>query len=167
MDARMKLKDEYIIAKCCRPEQSDVIVGYYSHANLIKVHKEGCANLNKTDPERLLKLEWADILEQPDPVPDDNIDLLDEIDFRILHHHGIMGVDYSLKVAAALHLAKQTVFDRHAKLRDMGLLERVKPRIIQYRKKIVKGKWIKHRNHTYYDLTEKGRLYLRQGISNI
>ena len=38
--------------------------------------------------------------------------------------------------------------------------ERVEPLMIRYRKNIVKGKWIKHRNHTYYELTEKGRKYL-------
>ncbi|MFH2049803.1 MAG: DUF2250 domain-containing protein, partial [bacterium] len=70
------------------------------------------------------------------------------------------GVDYSLVVARKLNIPKQAAFDCHKKLREMGLLERVKPLIIQYRKGIVDNKWIKHRNHTYYDLTDKGKSYL-------
>jgi len=31
---------------------------------------------------------------------------------------------------------------------------------MQYRKGIVDNKWVKHRNHTYYKLTEKGTKYL-------
>ena len=50
-------------------------------------------------------------------------------------------------------------------MREMGLLERVEPLIIQYRKGIVDNKWIKHRNHTYYGLTSKGESYLRYHIA--
>ncbi|MFH2037144.1 MAG: DUF2250 domain-containing protein, partial [Candidatus Zixiibacteriota bacterium] len=81
-------------------------------------------------------------------------------DFKIMNHHKIYGVDYSLKVARMLNLDKQIVFDSHKKLRDLNLLERVKELMMQYRKGIVDNKWIKHRNHTYYNLTEKGEQYL-------
>ena len=33
-------------------------------------------------------------------------------------------------------------------------------RIIHYRKNIVKGKWIKHRNHTYYEITPEGNQWI-------
>jgi len=156
----MNLKDDYVLAKCCRPSKGDRIVGYYSHDNIIKVHRRGCSSLSAVDAGRIIALEWDEIAAGPAPTPDEDYSGLDEVDFRILHHHDTLGVDYSLKVASVLRLAKQTVFDRHARLRNMGLLKRVQPRIIRYRKNIVKGKWIKHRNHTYYDLTDKGRLYL-------
>lgn len=156
----MRLKDKYTIAVCCRPVPGDAISGYYSYHNIIKVHKAACSSLGKADPDRLMALDWADILVAEDSGPDGDFRLLDEIDFLILGHHRSMGVDYSLKVAAVLRLDKQTVFDRHARLRDLGLLCRVEPRMIRYRKNIAPGKWIKHRNHTYYDLTDKGRGYL-------
>jgi predicted transcriptional regulator len=124
------------------------------------VHKLGCSNLIKAEPDRIISLAWPDITAKEEFCPEDDYKNLDKLDFSILGHHRDYGFDYSLKVAAMLHLDKKTVFDRHGKLRDMGLLERVEPRMIQYRKNIVKGKWIKHRNHTYYDLTEKGRKYL-------
>jgi hypothetical protein len=157
----MNLKENYVIAKCCRPSPDDSIIGYYSHNNVIKVHRRGCSNLSGVDIDRIMRLDWDEITEPPPTIPDADYRDLDDLDFQILVHHDTMGVDYSLKVASILCLDKQLTFDRHAKLRDMKLLERVDPRIIRYRKNIVKGKWIKHRNHTYYDLTDKGRLYVR------
>lgn len=156
----MRLKEDYIAANCCRPAPEDDIVGYYSHDNLIKVHKRGCPNLAKAEASRLMTLEWDDIVAGEEYRPESDYNSLDDTDFIILNHHRIYGYDYTLKVAAILRLDKQTVFDHHDKLRRMGLLERVEPRMIRYRKNIVKGKWIKHRNHTYYDLTARGADYL-------
>jgi hypothetical protein len=162
----MKLKDDYILAKCCRPDIDDSITGYYSHDNIIKVHKSDCANLSKTDPARLMTLNWKDILAPEDFVPDEDYHTLDEIDFAVLKHHQDFGVDYSLKVAAILQIDRQSIFDSHTKLREMGLLKRVKALMIQYRKNIVNNKWIKHRNHTYYELTKKGMSYLQYYFDN-
>jgi len=156
----MNLKEDYIRANCCKPDEGDAIVGYYSHDNIIKVHRADCPNLTKADQSRLVMLEWKNILTDGPETPGEDFTDLDETDFRIMKLHREYGVDYSHKVARMLHLDKQAVFDRHNKLREMGLLERVEPRIIQYRKGIVDNRWIKHRNHTYYDLTDKGRLYL-------
>jgi len=161
-----KLKDDYIIANCCAPSENDEIIGYYSHNNIIKVHRNGCSNLVKADPARLVMLEWKDILAADDFKPGKDYEELDNIDWRILKHHLAYGVDYSLKVAAMLHLDKQAVFDSHTKLRAMKLLARVKPLMMQYRKGIAKNKWIKHRNHTYYDLTDKARKYLEHHHNN-
>lgn len=162
----MKLKDDYIIANCCGPNAGEPIIGYYSHNNIIKVHKVGCANLAKAEQSRLVMLEWDEILAPDDFKPGDDYNKLDEIDFRILNHHKIYGVDYSHKVARMLNLEKQIVFEAHKKLRDMGLLERVKELMMQYRKGIVDNKWIKHRNHTYYKLTAKGKNYLEHYLNN-
>jgi hypothetical protein len=163
----MRLKEEYVVANCCRPAPDDEIVGYYSHNNIIKVHQLDCPNLAKAEQSRLMTLKWDDIITGGEFQPENDYDKLDKTDFTILNHHRAYGFDYTLKVAAMLNLDKQIVFDRHNKLRGMGLLERVEPRMIQYRKNIVKGKWIKHRNHTYYDLTARGSDYLsyhdRQG----
>ncbi|MBU8933058.1 MAG: DUF2250 domain-containing protein [candidate division Zixibacteria bacterium] len=157
----IRLKEDYILAKCCTPTVGDDIVGYYSYDNVLKVHRRDCPNLAKAEQQRLVKLEWDDILEEQAPFsPDKNYDDLDKTDWVVMRHHRKYGVDYSLLVARKTNITKQAAFDSHKKLREMDLIERVEPRIIQYRKGIVDNKWIKHRNHTYYDLTEKGNAYL-------
>ena len=160
MTDNLKLKKEYILAKCCSPLPPENIVGYYSYDNILKVHKQNCTNLKKAAPDRLVQLEWHDILEPPESKPDDDFNHLDIVDFKILEHHQNLGIDYSLKVAKDVNIPKQDAFERHNKLKDMGLLERVDALMVQYRKGIVKNKWIKHRNHTYYQITLKGKKYL-------
>lgn len=161
MNEPVRLKDQYTRAKCCSPSPPDPIIGYFSFDRVnIKVHVRGCPNLNKAEQDRLVEVEWNDIMAAPEFKPDPDYDDLTELDWQIVRHHREYGVDYSLKVARVLFANKQAVFDSHAKLRKLALLERVKPLIIQYRKGIVDNKWIKHRNHTYYDLTEKGSKYL-------
>jgi Uncharacterized protein conserved in archaea (DUF2250) len=157
----LNLADNYKRANCCKPGPDDKIFGYYNYQNEIVVHQDGCPNLNKVENDRVLPLKWDEILKDAPEKPDDDYDLLEEIDFRILKHHLDYGVDYSLKVARMINSAKQDVFNSHTKLRDMKLLSRVKKLIIRYRKGIVDNKWIKHRNHTYYELTDKGKMYLK------
>ncbi len=156
----MRIKSDYALASCCHPTPDDAIIGYYSHERFIKVHKIGCPNLHKAEADRLIALNWQEVVDREDVAPDEDSHSLDELDFRILRHHRDLGVDYSLMVASVLRIDPEEVFQRHARLRAMNLLERVSPAMIRYRRHIVKGKWIKHRNHTYYDLTEKGRKYL-------
>jgi hypothetical protein len=154
------LAEGYKLAKCCNPKLGSRIRGYYSYNNEMIVHRGECKNLAKVEKERIIDLSWKDILTEPPETPGTDFGDLNKLDFLILKHHLDYGNDYSLKMARVLHKPKQDVFDSHAKLRRMKLLERVKPLIIQYRKGVVDNKWIKHRNHTYYDLTEKGKLYL-------
>jgi len=156
----LQLKENYILANCCHPRPPEPLIGYFSHDGVLKVHKEDCPNLQHTDRERLVGLKWAEILAPETFQPDDDFDELDETDFGVLRHHGNLGIDYSLKLARDLNIAKETAFERHRKLSDMGLIERVEPTMVQYRKGVVDHKWIKHRNHTYYDLTPKGKSYL-------
>ncbi len=161
MTDRVKLKENYTASKCCNPVPPDEITGYYSHDRImLKVHRSDCDSLLKADRARLVALRWKDIIEKDDFTPDDDYAELDSLDFRILAHHEKYGVDYSLVMARLVGIDKQAAFDRHRKLRNMKLLKRVEPTMIRYRKGIVDNKWIKHRNHTYYDLTKKGRAYL-------
>jgi hypothetical protein len=162
---QLKLKEGYKIARCCSPRPNDSIVGYFSYNNVIAVHKASCGNLKKTESERLLSLSWEDILKKGEDKPEEDYHQLDELDFRILRHHQMMGVDYSLMVAKILKIETEQAFERHRKLKSLKLLKRVAPVMIQYRKNIVDNKWIKHRNHTYYQITLKGEKHLNFFIS--
>ena len=155
-----RLKEGYKIARCCSPQPADTITGYYSYSNILIVHKVSCENLKKAESKRLVILTWSEILEKEEEKPDKDYYDLDELDFRILQHHQSMGVDYSWMVAGALNIDPELIFERHKKLKDLKLLKRVEPVMIQYRKNIVDNKWIKHRNHTYYQITPKGEKYL-------
>lgn len=161
----MRLKEGYRLAGCCSPRPDDSIRGYFSHDKVIVVHKTSCLNLGKTDQARLLSLTWGEILETSDDEPGEDFYKLDELDFDILKHHEKMGVDYSLMVAGILNIEPELAFERHRKLRGLKLLKRVEKVMIRYRKNIVDKEWIKHRNHTYYEITPKGEEYLRLFIS--
>jgi hypothetical protein len=160
----IKLRPGYSLAGCCNPSEKDAIVGYYSHENLIKVHRADCGNLSKAEKPRLINLNWAEIMEKDKAMPRIERQILEPVDYLILQHHSAYGSDYSLAVAALLRKDKELIFKRHDYLREKGYLKRVGPVMIQYRKNIVKGKWIKHRIHTYYELTQKGKNALEQAL---
>lgn len=155
----IRIREQFTLANCCAPHCDDNVIGYHSYDDMIKVHRADCPNLANVDRERLVPLEWTDILVAEAFVPDELYRSLEESDLRILALHRKVGLDYSLKVARILRIAKEEVFDRHRKLRSLGLLQRVPKVMIRYRKGIVDNKWIKHRNHTYYELTDKGVLF--------
>lgn len=160
MSKGKRLKEGYKLAGCCFPEPDDSIKGYFSHTNVIVIHKSTCGNLRKTEPDRLISLSWEEVLEKPEEKPGREFYELDELDFAILQHHQTMGIDYSLMVAKILSIQPQLAFKLHKKLKGMGLLKRVEKVMVQYRRNIVDNKWIKHRNHTYYQITPKGKWYL-------
>jgi hypothetical protein len=165
MKEETKVNDGYKLARCCSPQPPERIAGYFSHNNLIVVHRSDCPNLLKVEPERLLSLSWDEISKREKGEPEEDYLKLDLLDFGILRHHQEMGIDYSLVVAESLKVDLQQMFERHRKLRNMKLLRRVERVMIRYRKNIVKNKWIKHRNHTYYEITPKGRRYLEHFVS--
>jgi hypothetical protein len=160
-----RLKENYVLARCCTPAPPDNITGYYSYDKVLKVHRQDCRHLGRVEPERLIKLDWPGIIEQPPKSPDDDFADLDATDFAVLRHHQQYGIDYSLMLAKMLSISKQEAFDRHQRLKEAGLLRRVDAIMVRYRKGVVDNKWIKHRNHTYYELTEKGKQYLTYFVS--
>ncbi|MGB2803317.1 MAG: DUF2250 domain-containing protein [Candidatus Zixiibacteriota bacterium] len=161
----MRLKEGYRLAGCCSPRPDDSIKGYFSYNNVIVVHQASCNDLSRTEPGRLLRLSWEEILERVAEKPGEDFDSLDQLDFDTLKHHKEMGVDYSLMVASILNIEPDQAFERHKKLRGLKLLKRVEKVMIRYRKNIVDNKWIKHRNHTYYEITPKGERYLNFYLS--
>ncbi len=152
----------YNIAKCCNPQEYNPLVGYFKENGTITVHHAECRALHGLRPGRFLKVSWEEI-QAPQPLENriaPEFDELDETDYFILKHHQEMGIDYSIVVAETLRIPLEEMYQRHKKLRRIGGLKRVEARIIHYRKNIVKGKWIKHRNHTYYELTREGKTWI-------
>ena len=154
----------YKIAKCCIPEEDDSIIGYFKEEGVITVHNSTCQSISSLRPERLLDITWTEIkqtqtADTKQEIPKE-IEQLDQTDYLILKHHQEMGMDYSKVVSETLHIPLDEIQDRHKKLRELGGLKRVEGRIIHYRKNIVKGKWIKHRNHTYYEITPEGNEWI-------
>jgi hypothetical protein len=161
MSDKLKLKENYTISNCCKPDINNEILGYYSHDNIIKIHNKNCPNLSSIEKERLINLNWDEAIEQETEFePDTDFQTLDITDFAILKHHLDFGIDYSLVVAKQLNISKQEAFERHKKLKELKLIERVDAAMVQYRKGIVDNKWIKHRNHTYYKISSIGENYL-------
>ena len=131
----------------------------------ITVHHTTCDAIQGLRPERLLAVAWDEVRAtecSAEPVAlAPEFAELDETDYFVLKHHQEFGMDYSIVVAEALRIPLQEMHQRHRKLRELGGLKRVEGRIIHYRKNIVKGKWIKHRNHTYYELTPEGKTWIQ------
>jgi hypothetical protein len=152
----------YKISECCSPVRGDVIVGYLKDSGEISVHQANCQHLGNFQPERLLQITWSDLPEDDNETEkvDEDFYLLDDVDYKILKHHQQVGIDYSIAVARDLGILRAECFKRHRELKELNFLKRVEKVMIQYRKNIVKHKWIKHRNHTYYELTEKGNKFL-------
>ena len=168
MKDNYKLKNDYILANCCKPKQNNTIVGYYSHDNIIKIHISSCPNISNVEESRLISLTWDDVLLSKTKFePESDYEKLDSMDFAILKHHLDFGIDYSLVIAGKFSINKQEAFDRHKKLKEHKLVERVEATMVQYRKGIADNKWIKHRNHTYYQITSKGENYLNHYLRQI
>ena len=47
------------VSRCCKPVPGDEIVGFITTGSGISIHKADCANLQATDPERWLPVNWS------------------------------------------------------------------------------------------------------------
>ena len=147
----------YHLSKCCNPQKGDRIIGYFREDKTFSVHRLDCPNLSQIPPQRLVEITWEEIEGQKDEEPVDALFFdLDDQDFRILYHFKVYGLDYAYPIYQKTGIGLQETFRKLRRLRELGTIARVPKVMIQYRKGIVDGKWIKHRNHTYYDLTPLG-----------
>ena len=90
---------------------------------------------------------------------------MDELDLKILYYIYNCGPVYIKKLSERLQKDFDTIRTHIKKLRSVDYIERVSCRMVDYRINR-KNKVIKHRNHTYYDLTRKGRQLMRSMRDN-
>jgi predicted transcriptional regulator len=85
---------------------------------------------------------------------------ISDIEVKILYYIQHSGPVFTKKLATRLNMDIQIVQKNIETLQHKGYLERVTRTLVDYRINR-RNKVTKHRNHTYYDLTRKGRLLLR------
>jgi len=89
---------------------------------------------------------------------------LNDLEIKVLKYHKQKGCDYSKSLARALNIKLCEAFAVHKKLLSLGYLEKVSSRLTKYQVN-TKTKIVKHRNHTYYQLTQKGKQFVKDLIS--
>jgi len=85
---------------------------------------------------------------------------VDELDLKILYYIYNCGPVYIKKLSERLQKDFDTIRTHIKELQGIGYVERAGGRIVEY-KVGRKNKVTKHRNHTYYNLTRKGRQLMR------
>lgn len=84
----------------------------------------------------------------------------DDMDLKILNFFDYAGAEYAWRLGINVGIDVEEARRRIEILLDKGLLERVEGTMINgyHRQK----NWVKHMNHTYYQISRQGRLYLRE-----
>jgi GTP pyrophosphokinase len=54
--------------KCCQPVPGDPIIGFITRGFGVTVHRAGCNNVVKVNPERLIEVQWDTVTEESFPV---------------------------------------------------------------------------------------------------
>jgi predicted transcriptional regulator len=86
---------------------------------------------------------------------------LTEPELKVMYYIFNSGPAFIKKLAARLNEDNQIISNGVKNLQRLGYLERVTKTLVDYRLD-KRNKVTKHRNHTYYDLTRKGRLFMRR-----
>ncbi|RJQ71434.1 MAG: bifunctional (p)ppGpp synthetase/guanosine-3',5'-bis(diphosphate) 3'-pyrophosphohydrolase [Desulfobacteraceae bacterium] len=90
--------------KCCQPVPGDSIVGYITRGFGVTVHRAGCANALKTNPERLIEVEWDANTQEPFPV---------KIKIRALDRVGLLA-----DLAASISKNGANIISAHTQTRE-------------------------------------------------
>lgn len=87
-------------------------------------------------------------------------DVIEATDLEILKFIAYAGPEYAWRLGINIGIGTKEARERLETLLVKGLLEKVQGTMLEgyHREK----DWVKHMNHTYYRLSRKGKLYLRQ-----
>jgi GTP pyrophosphokinase len=94
--------------KCCQPVPGDAIVGYITRGFGVTVHRSGCANVIKTNPERLIEVQWDLDTAESFPV---------KIRIRALDRVGLLA-----DVAASISKSGANIISAHTSTNDDKLV---------------------------------------------
>jgi predicted transcriptional regulator len=86
---------------------------------------------------------------------------LNDLELKVLYYIFHSGPVFIKKLSARLNEGNEILRNSIKTLQRLGYLERVTKTLVDYRLD-KRNKVTKHRNHTYYDLTRKGRLFMRR-----
>ena len=86
---------------------------------------------------------------------------LTEPELKVMYYIFHSGPVFVNKLAARLNEDRETLRNSVNNLKRLGYLERLAKSLVDYRLD-KRNRVTKHRNHTYYDLTRKGRIFMRQ-----
>ena len=92
--------------------------------------------------------------------------ILDELDIKILYYIHNAGPAYIKKLGQRMREDFDVIRKHTQKLERLGYIERITGRIVDYHINR-KNKATKHRNHTYYDVSRKGRHFFRNTEVNV
>ncbi|MBO8127758.1 MAG: 2-amino-4-hydroxy-6-hydroxymethyldihydropteridine diphosphokinase [Peptococcaceae bacterium] len=84
----------------------------------------------------------------------------DYIDYKILKYLAQLGPEYAFLLSTRIEPDYEETRQRLERLEAEGLIQKVAGRIVKYYHR--RRKNVKHRNHTYYELTRKGEHLLRK-----
>jgi len=91
---------------------------------------------------------------------------LTEPELKVLYYICHSGPAFIKKLASRLNEDNEILRKSVKNLQRLGYLERVTKTLIDYRLD-KRNKVTKHRNHTYYNLTREGRLFMRRFNGNV
>jgi predicted transcriptional regulator len=89
-----------------------------------------------------------------------------EVELKVMYYIFNSGPAFIKKLAVRFNEDNQMLRNSVKNLQRLGYLERVTKTLVDYRLD-KRNKVTKHRNHTYYDLTRKGRLFMRRFNGNL
>jgi len=90
-----------------------------------------------------------------------NTNQLTEIELKVMYYVLHSGPAFIKKLSVRLNEDIEILRNSIKNLQSIGYLERVTKTLVDYRIDR-RNKVTKHRNHTYYDLTREGRLFMRK-----
>ncbi len=90
----------------------------------------------------------------------ENIELTDDLIFRILDHFRRFKTDYAKSVGRDIEMNKRIVCEILKKLYKEGYLEKRPSGMLKRKEAKLKKRVTTEPHHTYYQLSEKGKKYL-------